>query len=384
MAGKTILVLGGGIGGITASINLKRRLGNEHRVIVLDKSKELRFCPSYPWLIMGWREPQEVVKDLSALTNRGIEYLNAAADTIDPENKKVSAAGRDIEYDYLITALGARLAPEALPGFSEGAFNLYELEGATAVRDALRDFSGGKIIILVSSMPYKCPGAPWETCLLVDSYCRQKGIRDRVELSVYTPEPQPMPVAGPAVGAEIKKMVEAQGISLNNGMKATTIDADQKQIGFENGDSVNYDLLIGIPPHTAPDVVKSSPLAGEVGWIPVDAGTLKTKFENTYAIGDVTAVKLVPEGMMLPKAGVFAESEAEVVAHNIAVEIRQSGHTKNFNGYGACFIEAGNGKAAYGSGNFYASPRPEISLKGPSRRWHWAKLMMERYWLRNW
>ena len=381
---KTIAILGGGIGGVTAALTLRRRLSPDNRVIVIDQSKELRFCPSYTWLIMGWRRPEEIVKDLAALKKKGIEFMNAPVEAIDPIEKKIAVGGSELAYDHMIVSLGAQLAPAMLPGFTEGALNLYELSGVEAVRDALRDFTGGKIVILVSGMPYKCPGAPPETALLIDSLFRRRGIRDRVEIAIYTPEPQPMPVAGPDVGTALKGLLESRDISFNAGLKPQSIDAARKTIVFENGENTVYDLLIGIPPHTAPGVIKNSPLAGEIGWVPVDAATLETKFESCYAIGDVAAIKLKTEGLMLPKAGVFAEEEAKIVANNIAVAVAGEGKLLSFNGRGGCFIDSGFGKAAYGSGDFYADPRPDITAKMPARRWHWAKLWVERQWLRGW
>ena len=146
---------------------------------------------------------------------------------------------------------------------------------------------------------------------------------------------------------------------------------------------MRYDLLIGVPPHKCPDVVRESGLAGEAGWIPVDPRKLKTEYDNVYAIGDITDIKL-HSGLPLPKAGVFAHGQAEIVAENIALQIKGKERNKEFEGKGSCFIEIGGGLAGYASGNFYANPKPVVNLKKPGRMWHWSKILFERWWMRHW
>ena len=193
-----------------------------------------------------------------------------------------------------------------------------------------------------------------------------------------------MPVAGPAVSGALRQMIEAKGIGYHPNHAVTAVDPAQRRIGFANGSTADFDLLAYVPPHRAPQAVREAGLCGESGWVPVDRATLATKFPGVFAIGDVTGIMLTSIGKPLPKAGVFAHYEAEVVAHNIARELTGKGAERRFTGDGACFLETGDGRAAYGSGNFYADPAPQIRLKEPSALLHLGKVAYEKFWLYRW
>lgn len=334
MGGKRVVILGGGVGGVVAANRLRKALGKEHQVTVIDQTHTHSFAPSYLWLMVGQRKPEGISRELGRLERKGIEFKQASVQRIDTGRSVVTTDKGEEAYDYLVVSLGARMAPEALPGFAEGARSFYTLADAVKLRDALPQFKGGKVVVMVSSMPFKCPPAPYEAALLLDAYFRQRRIRDKVDFHIYTPEPQPMPVMGPVVGAMVKGLLATRGISYHPGAKATAIAADKHAISFEKGDSVKYDFLVGIPPHACPEAVKASGLTNGGPWVPADPRTLKTKHPNVWAIGDVTAVPL-PNKMMLPKAGVFAHAEAEVVAASIAHEITGRGHAEEFAGHGA-------------------------------------------------
>ncbi|MFQ6013995.1 MAG: NAD(P)/FAD-dependent oxidoreductase [Anaerolineae bacterium] len=387
MAGKTVLILGGGVGGIVTANALRQRLNLEHRVVVMDKRAEYVFTPSLLWVMIGWRRPGQITKDLRRLLRPGVEVLKAEVQEIDPQRAVVRADGDELAYDYLVVALGADLAPEAMPGFNEAAHTPFDLEGAASLWSALGGFEGGRVAILVSAVPYKCPAAPYETALLLDNHFRRRGMRDRVEMVVYTPEPAPMGVAGPAMGRAVVGMLEARGIGFNPELNLTRIDAAGKELVFENPSTSSgqrrepapFDFLVGVPPHRAPTVAREAGLANEAGWVPVDMRTLETKAERIYAIGDITTITL-PNGKPLPKAGVFAHGQAEVVASNIAAEI-EGGPRRDFDGLGYCWIEMGGGVAGFASGDFYAEPDPVVDLRQPGRMWHWGKVLFEKYWM---
>jgi len=380
---RTVLILGGGIGGHVAANVLRRKLGKEHKIILVDRKTKYEFTPSYLWLMMGWREPHQITKDLSLLNRKGIECINGQVLKVDPANRLVKTDVKEIAYDYLIVALGADLAPEIMPGLQGAAHHFYELEAAVKLRDALKVFSGGTIAIGVSSTPFKCPAAPYEAALLLDYHFRERGIRDKVDFQFFTPETLPMPVAGLMIGNMIKQILEARGINFHPNFKPTSVDPEKGEISFEKGDKIGFDLLIAVPPHRSPSAVREANLTEGAPWIPVDKRTLRTRYDDLYAIGDVTAIKLF-DGIALPKAGVFAHGQAEVVAHNIAVDI-QGGEKREFDGKGYCFIETGFGKAGFASGEFYAEPRL-VKIKSPrvSRIWHWGKVLFEKYWLWRW
>ncbi len=379
-----VLVLGGGIGGVVAANVLNRKIGREHEIVLVDRRTEHRFPPAYPWLMMGWREPHQVIKNLDLLNKKGIKYVNGEVLEINPANRSVKTSTKDFKYDYLIIALGAELAPEKILGFSDGAYHFYELEEAVKLRKALRNFSGGTVAVGVSSLPFKCPAAPYEAALFVDYYFRRKRIRDKVDICFFTAEGRPMGVAPPEIGNAVKGMLESRDISYYPNIKLASVDSEKGEVTFDEGKCMNFDLLLGVPPHRAPSVVRESALTDESGWVPVDKRTMKTKYDDVFALGDVSKIMLAM-GKPLPKAGVFAHGQAEVVAHNIVAEL-QGNKEREFNGHGECFLEIGYGKAGMVKGNFYAEPTTDVKMRWPrvSRIWHWSKVLFEKYWFWRW
>lgn len=380
MRGKTILILGGGVGGIVTANALRESLASEHRIVVVDKRAEYIFTPSLLWVMTGWRQPDQITKDLRHMLQFGIEVVQAEVQEIDPERAIVRANGDDLAYDYLVVTLGADLAPEVMPGYVETAYNFFDLEGTTKLWSALQRFEGGRVAVLVSAMPFKCPAAPYEAAMLIEDVLRRRGIRDRCQVRVFTPEPQPMLVAGPDMGVSVVGMLATKNIGFHPNLSLDHIDAVRQTLIFKNGRQESFDLLAAVPPHRPPTVVKESSLANEAGWVTVDKHTLQTHFENVYAIGDVTAI-ILNNGLPLPKAGTFAHAEAEAVAARIIAEIGGSVPQAEFDGVGYCWIEAGSGSAGFASGQFYAEPNPVVGQPRSGRLWHWGKVMFESYWM---
>jgi sulfide:quinone oxidoreductase len=377
---KTILVLGGGVGGVVTANALRDRLSSDHRVVVVDKRSEHIFTPSLVWLMVGWRESEQLTKDLRRLLRPGIDVVKAEVYAIDPDRNKVLAGGEELNYDYMVLALGADLAPEAMPGYVEAAHNFYDLEGAAGLWLALQNFTGGSVAVVVSAMPYKCPAAPYEAAMLIEDALRRRDIRDRCQIQVFTPEPQPMLVAGMDMGVAVVGMMAAKGIGYHPNLPLDHIDPVGKKLVFSNGRKEHFDFLAAVPPHRPPPAVKESPLANEAGWVPVDKHTLQTRFENVYAIGDVAAITL-SNGLPLPKAGTFANAEGETVAARIVDEIAGVEPRGEYDGVGYCWIESGSGSAGFASGHFYAEPDPDVSPPRSGRWWHWGKVMFETYWM---
>ena len=380
MRGKTILILGGGVGGIVTANALRESLASEHRIVVVDKRAEYIFTPSLLWVMTGWRQPDQITKDLRHMLQFGIEVVQAEVQEIDPERAIVRANGDDLAYDYLVVTLGADLAPEVMPGYVETAYNFFDLEGTTKLWSALQRFEGGRVAVLVSAMPFKCPAAPYEAAMLIEDVLRRRGIRDRCQVRVFTPEPQPMLVAGPDMGVSVVGMLATKNIGFHPNLSLDHIDAVRQTLVFKSGRQESFDLLAAVPPHRPPTVVKESSLANEAGWVTVDKHTLQTHFENVYAIGDVTAI-ILNNGLPLPKAGTFAHAEAEAVAARIIAEIGGSVPQAEFDGVGYCWIEAGSGSAGFASGQFYAEPNPVVGQPRSGRLWHWGKVMFESYWM---
>lgn len=386
--GKAILILGAGVGGLETATELRKRLGKEHHIMLIDKRREYFSQSSFLWVMVGWRKPEEIKKNLSYLEKEGIKFINEEILKIDPLNRVVKTDTKEVSFDYLIISLGAELYPETIPGltdaFQKNAYNIYTIEGITKVRDIIEGFKEGNVVVLISSMPYKCPAAPYETTFLLNYFFKKKGLRKDVNIKIYTPEILPMPVAGRDVGNMMKELLDRMNIEHNFEHKVVSIDAVKREITFDKG-KANYDLLLVIPPHKAPRVIKESVLTDN-DWIPVDKDDFRTRFENVYAIGDVTKIKIPGEWkpgvpLMLPKAGVFAHYEARVLAENIANEILGKSGRIAYTGEGACFIEIGHGMAGFGRGNFYAVPHPVVKMHRPSPFWHWGKILFEKYWL---
>jgi sulfide:quinone oxidoreductase len=386
MAGKTILILGGGIGGIVAANELRKLLSPEHRIVMIEKEAQHAFAPSFLWVMSGERKPRQIVRDIRQMVPHGVEVMVEQIEAIDLPNRILTTSSHTLPHDYLIVSLGAELAPEMIPGLTETAHTFYTFNGAIKLHDALRDFGGGAVAVVVGSVPYKCPGAPHEGAMLIADMLRRRGLEGKASVHLFTPEPQPMPVAGPSLGAAVREMLEATKIAFHPLHKLLSVDASHRELHFEGQSPFTYDLLVAIPPHRGHHIVRNAGLANEAGWIPVDRKTLATRHERVYAIGDATAVQIpgrwkpdVP--MLLPKAGVFAHAQAQAVAHNIAAEIGGSAGRVDFLGEGYCVLECGEGRAGFAFGDFFAEPNPKIELRQPGRRWHLGKILFEQYWL---
>ncbi len=381
--GANILILGGGAGGLVAAYHLRRKLPRSHRVVVLDREPNHLFQSSLLWRAVGLRRADQIQRPLADLTRKGVEFINEPVVQIDPQRKQVRTLAQEIDFDFLVVALGAELAPQEVLGFDEMALNLYDLEGTAKIHAGLEDFSGGKVAILVTDMPFKCPAAPYEAALLVDSFLRKKGVRDRSEVHIFTPEHQPMPIAGPAMGEAITKVLDKRNIQYHPLFTFEWISPGDQTIVPSSGDAHEVDLLLAVPPHRAPEVIQYSGLLGSSGWMHVDPHTMETEHEGVYAIGDVNNIRLA-NGKNLPMAGVFAHYEARVAAERITAEINGEKGKSSFNGKGYCWLELGGGKAGFAAGNFYAEPEPSVRLYPPMRPWHWGKVLFEKWWLRHW
>jgi sulfide:quinone oxidoreductase len=224
---------------------------------------------------------------------------------------------------------------------------------------------------------------------MLHAFLKKRGLREVTDLQIISPEGMPMGTAGPQMAQAVASMMAERDIPYRSLTGTKSIDQETKELILDNNERLPFDLLVGIPPHRSPQVVRDTKLVNEGGWVPVDIKSLATSFDQVYAIGDVTTIPLpgrfnpdVP--LVLPKAGVFAHKQAEVVAHNIAVEITGNGKIESFDGLGGCFIELGDGRAGYGDGNFYDPQAPAVVLRPPARRWHWTKELIEKYWLWRW
>jgi sulfide:quinone oxidoreductase len=382
VSAKTVLILGGGTGGLVAAHRLRRMLDKEHRVILVDRSPVYTFAPSYTWVMLGKRTVPWISRDLRSLEKKGIEFVLGEVEGIDAARKVVTVAGRETAYDYLILAVGAGYSSDEIPGLGQ-CWTFYHIEGAEGLYERLEKFTSGRVAVVVSSLPVKCPAAPYEGALLLDDHFRRRKIRGDIDVRLYTPEEAPLPAAGPATGERVEELLSSRDIGFVRRAALAEVDQRARQMRFEDGSTAEFDLLIATPVHSGPAVLKGCGITRDRGWIEVDRETLGTALEDVYAIGDATEIPL-SNGLPLPKTGVFAHGQAEVVSRNIAAEIAGAQPIWVFGGQGSCFLSTAAGKAAVVTGNFFAEPAPEVKLRGPNRRWHWAKLGFERLWLWRW
>jgi sulfide:quinone oxidoreductase len=381
-AGRTV-ILGGGTGGLVAARELRRRVPAGHRVVLVDRSADHVFQPSQLWQMVGQRRPEQFRRPLSRLERKGIEFHQAEVEDLDVDQKLVRTSSGDLGYDSLVVSLGAQLAPETVPGFEQMAYNLYSPDGCGRIHAALKELREGPIGILITAMPFKCPATPYEAAFLSESFVRRKGIRRKVEIHLFTPEHTPMPIAPAAVGDAIADMLAARGIHYHPLFTFKELRPETREVVASDGRSHKVDLLIGVPPHQAPEVVRSSALLGVSGFIHADPRTLQTEHEDVFAIGDVATVRL-PNDKTLPKAGVFAHSEAKVVARRIADQIEGKRSRAAFDGKGYCWVELGDGRAGFAGGDFYTEPEPRLKMRRPGRPLHWGKVAFEKWWLHHW
>ena len=382
MATRTALILGGGIGGITTARRLRKLLDADDRIVIVERDAQFRFAPSFLWVLNGQRQPAQITRDLRRLRTRGIEIVEDEVQAIDASARTVTLTSGTLEADAVVVALGAQLAPDAVPGFATDAHVFYTLPGAQSAADAIASITSGRVAVLVAGMPYKCPAAPYEAAFLTDAVLRKRGVRDRIHIDIYTPEALPMPTAGPALGEALRAMLTQRDIGFHPGLSIDHVDPETHRLHFADEPAVGYDILLGVPPHRPPPAVATSAIAGASGYATVDAHTLATSTAGVYAIGDATAIPIAG-GKFLPKAGVFAEAEAETVARRIAADWCATKPPEPFDGSGSCFVELGNGRAAYATGDFYEPEGPSVTMRRPGRHWHLAKVAFEQYWIRD-
>jgi len=385
MGSKNIAIIGAGTGGLIVANELRRTLPSDHKITVIEKESNHALASSFLWLMIGKRKLHQISSPVFHLLRPGIEFITASVKNVDPSKKTIDTDSAQISYDYLVIAAGAELAFDTIPGFDNNTETFYTAKGSEKLYERLESFQGSKIAIVVAAMPYKCPGAPHEGAMLVaDFFCAKR--KDKVEVHLFTPEPQPMPVAGPELGGLIKQMLESKGIAFHPLHKLASLQSADRKLTFEGNLKFDYDMLIMIPPHRSPQFVRDSGIGNESGWIPVDRGTLMTKFDNIFAIGDITAISIpgrwkpdIP--LMLPKAGVFAHSHALIVAKRIVDKIQERKSASIFCGEGFCMLEAGEGLAGFAYGDFFAESSPKVQLKRIGKSWHWGKVLFEKWWL---
>ena len=375
-----VLILGGGFGGLSTANELRNSLpSSKLKITVIDKKDWFMVGFAKLWIMNGTRTFENSTGSLNQLQKKEIEFLKDEIVKIDLENNKVKTTTKTISYDYLIIALGAALAPEKIPGLVDHGMNLYDHNQLSEIHDKLTNMKSGNIAIAIMGMPYKCPPAPFEAALLIDSMLRNSGVRDSIKLNFYSPAPITLPAAGPEVSQQILELINSEKIIFHSSCK--TLSVEKNKLIFDNGQA-NFDFLLSIPPHIAPKVIYESGLAKEGGFIQIDRDC-KTSFENVFAIGDVTSLP-VGEKMAVPKAGIFAEGEGLVVAHNIISKINSKEDTELFDGKGGCFIESGKNTASLIEVDMFSESKPLTKLTESTKEHLNEKIQFEKERIEKW
>jgi sulfide:quinone oxidoreductase len=375
---KRVLILGGGFGGIATARRLKQSLDEKDEVILVDRRDYFMVGFRKTWALTGQSTLEAGQRALDSLTSLGIRVMLDAITRIDPAGRTAWMSDQRLSADAVVVALGAELAPGIIPGFQEYAYNVYDPQDIPRAAQALQEFLGGKLLIGVFGVPYKCPPAPYEMALLIRETLQARGIK--AELEVFTPQPVSMPLLGQTGCDSIDSRLADSGITFLPNHKASAVESGE--VVFPN-DRRRFDLLFGIPPHRPPAVVRESGLVGDSGWISVNSRTLETPFPGVYAIGDVVQIAM-GNGKPLPKAGVFAEAMGETVAERIAATFAGHEPEAAFKGEGGCYLEVGNGQAMMVKGHFMAVPEPEIALTEASAELLEEKRVFEDHRLQSW
>jgi sulfide:quinone oxidoreductase len=362
------------MGGTIVANGLARKLSDELRtgdasITVLGNTSKHLYQPGLLYVPFGRAREPELCRDERSILDRRINFVLDPADRIDVDNNVViGASGKKYEYEYLVIATGSHLAPEMVPGLSEGAHQFYNLEGARNLRDAIDNFEGGKIVINVNA-PHKCPVAPLEMTLMLDEHLRIRGLADKFEIH-YTYPIGRLHALEPVSHWAVPEF-DRREIKTHIFFNTKEVDAKNKKIMSEEGDELDYDLLITIPPHRGAKVIEDSGL-GASGWIPTNPKTLlREGSNNVFVIGDTTNIPI-------SKAGSTAHFQADTVVENLTLMIQEGKWLREYDGKVFCFIETGMSTGTYVWFNYKTPPKPTP----PTQMVHWAKLAYNRmYWL---
>jgi len=349
----SVLVLGAGFGGLELSTRLSEELGDHVDVTLIDRADSFVFGFSKLDVMFATKTAEAVRLHYADITTPRVRFRQETITAIDPEARRVVTDLDAYEADVVVVALGADYDVEATPGLTDAGNEFYSLEGAEAVRDVLPSFRSGTAIVGVCGPSFKCPPAPSEAAMLLDEHVRERGVRDQVRIQVVIPFGAPIPPSPTASEAILARFAE-RDIEFVPERRVASLDPATHEAVLDDGERMPYDMFLGIPVHRAPHVVEASGLTEE-GWIPVEQGTLATRYPDVYAVGDVTSVGT-------PKAGVFAEGAARALADQLIARIRGQAESRNFDGTGACWIEFGDDQVARVDVDFFSTPGQPTGL----------------------
>jgi len=360
-----VLVLGAGFGGLELATMLSDALGDAIEVTLVDKSDAFVFGYSKLDVMFGRTTLDAVRLPYRDLAKPGVRFLRQTVTAIDPVARVVTTDSQVLEADFLVVALGADYDLEATPGLADSGDEFYSVQGAVRMGERLPTFSSGHAIVGVCGAPFKCPPAPSEAALLLHDYLSARGRRGDCEISFVIPFETPIPPSPDTSRALVAAFAE-RGIEFVSGRRVASLDTARGAAVLDDGSEMPYDLFLGVPKHRAPDVVLASGMA-EDGYIPVNPRTLETRFPSVYAVGDVATIGV-------PKAGVFAEGAARVVAASLISRLQRGEQPGAYEGLGSCYIEFGGGLVGRVDVDFLSGPKPTGTFQEPS-----AALVAEKH-----
>jgi sulfide:quinone oxidoreductase len=356
---RRVLVLGAGFGGLELATRLSEVASDAVDVMLLDRNDSFFFGFSKLEVMLGRQSAEEVRLPYRDVAKDGVEFRQETVVGIDPVARRVQTDVGSHDADFLVVAMGADYDMAATPGFEEDGYEYYSLAGAERLRDALSEFQGGRVLVSVLGQPFKCPPAPFEGPFLLHEHFTQRGIRDAVHMATTFPMQRPVPVTG-AVSQMFRDGLASRGIEELPEHLVTSLDPHAHMARLATGETLAYDLFVGIPVHRAPEPLAASGLAVN-GWVPVDQTNLRTRFPHVYALGDVcTGPRTVP------KAGIFAEAAARVVADDIAAEVSGEDPPAPYEASGVCYAEFGGGLVSKVEVNFLSGESPAADRHDPS------------------
>ncbi|MBI5666312.1 MAG: NAD(P)/FAD-dependent oxidoreductase [Nitrospirae bacterium] len=351
---KKIVILGGGTGGTAIANKLRKALSSgEWEITVIDRDDKHVYQPGLLFVPFGICTVDSIIKSRKKFISNGINFVIDPITRVNHEKNRVETKGGSFDYDWLIIGTGCRLAPEENEGlmdeWGKNAFSFYTPETAEALRHAIAGFKGGKLVVNVAELPFKCPVAPIEFIFLADWYFRQKGMRDKVQLHLATPFPQCMP-NWPKGRVVMLDAAKSKGISISTGFALQEVNKSGKYIQSFAGEKINYDLLVIVPTNQGDQVISESGLDDGSTYVPTDKHTLKAlNHKNIYVIGDATNIPT-------SKAGSVAHYEAEVITHNLLSEIKGKEPEPIYDGHSTCFIVSEKGKSYLVDFNYNTEP----------------------------
>jgi sulfide:quinone oxidoreductase len=354
---KRVIVLGAGFGGLELSTTLSEALGDAVEVTLIEKSDAFVFGYSKLDLMFRGAGPSEVRLPYREIARPGVRLLQETVTAIDPEARRVSTDGGSYEADAMVVALGADYDLAATPGLAEAGNEFYSVTGAERLAEIIPTFSEGDAVIGVCGAPFKCPPAPSECALLLDEALSARGVREACRITFVIPLGSPVPPS-PETAAALAGEFEKRGIELITGRRVSALDPERSVAILDDGAEIPFDLFLGVPKHRAPDVVLESGMT-EDGYIPVDRATLQTRYPGVYAVGDVATAGV-------PKAGVFAEGAARIVAQALIAELGAGEPPGPHLGQGTCYIEFGHGRIGSVEIDFLSGSGPTGTFNPPS------------------